>query len=242
MIVNKIVGGIVLVVATVSAYGGDKKPAAPPPEPTVVSVDVAVPSLAPSPETKTTQLKGGIQIAMDTDVYTADVRPVYNDTRFEPGFKEMFHIPCTGTRSGTGQPLAFFKRDYTPQVTMNHDHLVLHLHITNNLPRVFRGAGALIQFNIAGKTVHVDSNGYGDFLNAIIPPRSTQDIDIVGPELSIIPPRATIGVFVYDVVTKMDEAGNIKEKQDFEWYYSWATQSTTKQVTLPAEEKLCVRQ
>jgi hypothetical protein len=58
---------------------------------------------------------------------------------------------------------------------MNHDRLVLHLHLTNNLPRVFRGAGALIQFNIAGKAVPVDSNGYGDFLNAIIPPRSNQD-------------------------------------------------------------------
>ena len=222
----------------VAAYGSDKKAATPPAEPSVVNVDVAVPSLAPSPETKTTQLKGGVQIAMDTDVYTADVRPVFVDTPFQPGFKEIFHIGCTGP--GT-QP-TYFIRDFKPRVTLNHDRLVLHLHITNNLPRVFRGAGALIQFNIAGKTIHVDPNGYGDFINAIIPPRSTQDIDIVGPEVSIIPPQATIGVFIYDVVTKMDDAGNIKEKQDFEWYYNWASQTTTKQVTMPAEQKRCIRQ
>jgi hypothetical protein len=223
--------------ASLSTYASNKKTISPA-EPTVANVDVATPSLAPSTETKTTQSKGGVQIAIDTDVYTAEVKPAYIDTPFQPGFKEIFHIGCTGP----GTQLAYFIRDSKPQVALNHDHLVLHLHITNSLPRVFRGAGALIQFNIAGKTVHVNSNGYGDFLNAIIPPRSTQDIDIVGPELSIIPPQATIGVFIYDVVTKMDDAGNIREKQDFEWYYNWATQTTSKQVTLPAEQKVCIRQ
>lgn len=235
---NKFLVTTALMFVTAAAYGKDKKPAEPPPEPTVASVDVGVPSLAPSAETKATQLKGGIQIAIDTDVYAADAKPVYTQTPFQPGFKEIFHIGCMGA----GTVPTYFIRNYKPQVTLNHDHLVLHLHLTNNLPRVFRGAGALIQFNIAGKAVHVDSNGYGDFLNAIIPPRSTQDIDIVGPELSIIPPRAIIGVFIYDVVTKMDDAGNIKEKQDFEWYYNWTTQTTTKQVTLPADQKVCIRQ
>jgi hypothetical protein len=37
----------------------------------------------------------------------------------------------------------------------------------------------------------------------------------------------------------MDEAGNIKEKQDFEWYYSWATQTTTQDVTVPPPTKVC---
>jgi len=80
-----------------------------------------------------------------------------------------------------------------------------------------------VQFQVAGKTLHVDPSGFGDFLNAIVPPRSSQDIDIVGPAIADLPERATIGVFIYDVVTKMDEAGNIQEKQNFEWYYAWET-------------------
>ncbi len=214
------------------AQGG--KAPAPPPQPTVVTVPMTVPSLAPAPETKTTQTKGGVRITAETDEFTADVVPVRIDTQFEPGFKEMFKYHCT-----PGQPIAYFEHSYKPEVVSKPRNLIIHLKIDNQMPRVFRGAGALVQFNVAGKAIHVNPEGYGDFINAIVPPRSSQSVDIVGPEIASLPPQATIGVFLYDVVTKMDAAGNITEKQDFEWYYSLQSQSVTKEVTMPATTKTC---
>ena len=211
-----------------------------PPQPTTVSVEVSTPSLAPMPQTEATQSKGGVQISIDTDLFKTDVVPNPVKSPYEPGFKEMFHIPCTGQRNPNGG-FNYYITNYEPLVVTKPDHLVMHLHITNNLPRVFRGAGALIQFTIGGKAIHVDPQGYGDFANAIIPPRSAQDIDIVGPAISDLPANATIGVFLYDVVTKMDDAGNIQEKQDFEWFYSWATQRQAKDATMPPAEKSCIR-
>ena len=211
-----------------------QKESAPPAQPTVVSVNALVPSLAPAAETQTTQTKGGVRITLETDTFTAEAVPVKEDTQFQPGFKEIFKYHCP---PGT-QPV-YYEHKYKPMVAVKPDHLVLHLHIDNQLPRVFRGSGALVQFNIAGKAVHVSPEGYGDFVNAIIPPRSSQDIDIVGPAIDIIPPQATIGIYFYDVVTKMDAAGNIQEKQNFEWYYSYQTQSVSKDVTLPPTTKSC---
>jgi hypothetical protein len=225
---------------TVSIQGtaiAEKKEQAPPPQPTVVSVEVTTPTIALTPESKSDVTKGGIKISVDTDLFTSNAELVPVETPFQPGFKEMFHIPCVGERGNNG--MTFYIHSFTPQIVVKPKRLVLHLHITNQLPRVFRGAGAVVQMNIAGKSIHLNPEGYGDFINAIIPPRSSQDFDIVGPPLSDLPPRATIGVFLYDVVTKMDEAGNIKEKQDFEWYYSWATQTTTQDVTVPAPTKVC---
>lgn len=210
------------------------------PTPTVASVDLLTPSISPAPETQGTQAKGGITISIDTDVYRTEVVPEPVETQFQPGFKEIFHISCTGPLVPGGHQ-DYFVRNYQPKVVTKPGHVVMHLHITNSLPRVFRGSGALVQFQVAGKTLHVDPSGYGDFLNAIIPPRSSQDIDIVGPAVADLPERANIGVFIYDVVTNMDQAGNIKEKQDYEWYYTWETQKHTSEVTIPASEKFCKR-
>jgi hypothetical protein len=224
--------GTVLGVAT-----AEKKEKAPPPEPTVVTVDVTTPTIALTPESKASVTKGGVKISIDTDLFTSNAEIVPVESPFQPGFKEMFHIPCVGTRTGNG--MSYYITSFQPQTVVKPEHLVIHLHITNQLPRIFRGAGAVVQMNVQGKSIHLNPEGYGDFVNAIIPPRESQDFDIIGPLVSDLPPRATIGVFLYDVVTKMDDAGNIKEKQDFEWFYSWATQTGTKDVTLPAPTKGC---
>jgi hypothetical protein len=208
------------------------------PAASVVSVDESTPSMSPAPETQVNQTKGGVTISVETDLYRTEAVPQAFDTPFQPGFRDIFHIGCTGPVVPGGHR-EYFIRNYRTEVLTRPDHLVLHLHIVNEMPRVFRGSGALVQFQVAGKTLHVDPAGYGDFLNAIIPPRSSQDIDIVGPPVSELPEQANIGVFLYDVVTKMDEAGNIQEKQNYEWYFTWETQKHTAEVTLPAPEKLC---
>lgn len=233
---SKALGLALIVVSPVLALAKKDVALAPP---VVVSIDVLTPSISPAPETKPLQSKGGVTISIDTDTYKTAAVPQAVESQFQPGFKEAFHIPCTGAFTPGLGHIDYFLRDFQPQAVTKTDHLVVHLHITNSLPRVFRGSGAIVQFQVAWKTAHVDASGFGDFLNAIIPPRSSQDIDIVGPAIADLPERAAVGVFIYDVVTKMDEAGNIQEKQNFEWYYTWETQRHTAEVTLPAQQKFC---
>ncbi len=57
---------------------------------------------------------------------------------------------------------------------------------------------------------------------------------IVGPPVGSIPSPCTIGIFLYDVVTKMDQAGNITDKQNYEWYFSYQTQAVDRQTEIPA--------
>jgi hypothetical protein len=229
-----------LLIVVLPALALPRKDQAPAP-PNVVSIDVLTPSIAPAPETKPLQTKGGITISIDTDTYQTAAVPEAVESQFQPGFKEMFHIPCTGAFTPGVGHIDYFLHNFEPTAVTKPDHLVLHLHITSSLPRVFRGSGAIVQFQVAGKALHVNPSGYGDFLNAIIPPRSSQDIDIVGPAIADLPQRATVGVYIYDVVTRLDEAGNIQEKQNFEWYYAWETQRHAAEVTLPAQQKFCKR-
>lgn len=66
---------------------------------------------------------------------------------------------------------------------------------------------------------------YSEFLDVIIPPRQQAEISIFGVSLSQMPvEKTTLGIFIYDVVTKVDQAGNILEKQNFEWFFDFSTE------------------
>jgi UDP-N-acetyl-D-mannosaminuronic acid transferase (WecB/TagA/CpsF family) len=40
-----------------------------------------------------------------------------------------------------------------------------------------------------------------------------------------VPDQTTIALFLYDVVSNTDAAGNITQKQNFEWFYNYTTES-----------------
>jgi len=186
-----------------------------------------VPSLAPLAESDASQVKDGLRITLQPETYRAEDLLVDSARQVPPpSFLGVTAMP---------DPRAVYvEHTQSPKVVIKPDHLVFHVHISNQLPRVFRGSGIAVQFNIAGKVTSVDPSGYGDLVNVIIPPRSEQEITIIGPEVAKIPSPCTVGLFLYDVVTKMDQAGNITDKQNFEWYFSYQTQATEKEVSVPA--------
>ena len=205
----------------------EKKPKAPPPQPINASLQASVPSMALLEGTDASQLKGGLRISLQQETFDSEVTMTESRRQIAPPSKwGLVVMPAPGA--------IYVETTQSPQIRVKPDHLVFHIHISNQLPRVFRGAGILVQFNIAGKVINVDPSGYGDLVNVIIPPRSEQELTIVGPEVANVPSPSTIGVFLYDVVTNMDQAGNITEKTNFEWYYSFRTQTTEKIVTVPA--------
>jgi len=200
-----------------------------PPAPTIVTRSVDVPSVAVLEGTDQSQTKGDLRITVSPETFRAEgaLRREQREVA-PPTFLGLFSTPCENG--------VYVERAQVPELKIIPERLVFHVHINNQMPRVFRGSGLVVQFNVAGKVVNVDPSGYGDLVNVIIPPRSEQDITIVGPEVSNVPSPSTVGLFFYDVVTRIDQAGNVIEKQNYEWYFSYRTQTTTKDFTVPAPE------
>ncbi len=82
----------------------------------------------------------------------------------------------------------------------------------------------MVQFNVGGKLIPFGTTDYKEFINGIVPPRNETELKIYGPPLGIVPEKGTIGIFLYDVVTATDTAGNVTEKQNYEWYFNYSTQ------------------
>lgn len=190
---------------------------------TVVSMTCSLPSLAPLVETAQFQEYGGIQIS---------VAPL--DHRCVEGFRVSV-VPAVPTFkermlgslqfSGQAKPTRFVEETRTPYLKVTPETLRFTLKISNKLSRVFRGAGIVVQYVVAGKLVAAEQSWYGDLVNSIVPPRMEQEVEIVGPRIATLPEQATFGLFLYDVVTATDEAGNITERHNFEWYFNYFRQS-----------------
>ncbi len=185
------------------------------------------------PESPQNQVKGGLRITATPVTYQAkDSMTSHRKAAPPPTKFGIVIIPEPGAQ--------YVERTYVPALTISPTHLIFKVHLDNQMPRVFRGAGIAVQFNVAGKAVNVDKSAYGDLLNIILPPRSEQEIVIRGPEISTIPAPSSVGLFFYDVVTDLDAAGNVKEKQNFEWLFSYQAQKVDKEFSVPAPERLWV--
>jgi hypothetical protein len=99
------------------------------------------------------------------------------------------------------------------------EFLRFQVRINNQLDRSFRGAGAVVQFNVDGKLTDVGQLNYQELLNVIVPPRSEKEVYIYGPSPSTLSQDAAIGVLFYDVVTATDVAGNVTQRQNFQWVF-----------------------
>jgi len=216
-----------LVAAPLSA-NKDKKKKDPPP-PTTVTLSADVPSLAAIEETAQTQVKGDVRITVSQDTYGVEESIRTEVRQIAPPSK--FGLVLSPCENGV-----YVEKTQIPELHVTPDHLMFHVHINNQMSRVFNGKGLVVEFNVANKVVSVDPSGYGDLVHVIISPRGEQDITIVGPEINQIPAPSTVGLSLYDVVTKTDQAGNVVEKQNYEWYFSYKTQATQKQFTVPAPE------
>jgi len=219
-----------------SAGGPKKKPKASEElsAPTTTKVSAKLPTFAPLAETNPTQEKGGLTITIAPAEYHTTALFLSSDRRVFATLKERLLAPVDITRN------MLVEKIFTPVPEIVPDTLGFRVHVSNQMPRVFRAAGIVVQFNVAGKVVQYDPSGTTELVQAIIPPRSEQFMDIHGAKISDIPERCTIGVFFYDVVTKLDTAGNVIEKQNFEWYFQYATKLVEEEVAVPPPKRVWV--
>ncbi len=207
---------------------GILKPQPPPPP---VNMSVLKPSLTPLPETKPSQEKGGVEISIASVAYTVVERSKVTDQVTGESVDQEYLLGGAIYQT----PVRYIKRTTTPILGTDPEKLKFQVKVVNKMPRVFRGQGMVVQFNVAGKLSAVDPSAYAELVQMIVPPRNEQTVYIYGPPTQEIPPSCPVGLFFYDVVTQTDAAGNVIEKQNFEWYFNYATQREEREGTVSIE-------
>ncbi|MEK7675430.1 MAG: hypothetical protein AAB676_06320 [Verrucomicrobiota bacterium] len=189
------------------------------PQPTTL-ISCRLPTIAPLPETKPSQEKGGLEITIVPANYKAVRQEKHVITPTEPNFGEALLGPPQDQRA----TMTFVEEKFIPQLKSQPNRLQFAVRINNKLSRVFRGQGSVVQINVAGKLMPINRSDYAEFVEGIVPPRNETELKIYGPAVDDIPEKGTIGIFLYDVVTATDTAGNVTEKQNYEWYFAYETQ------------------
>ena len=204
-------------------------PTAAPPPTTTLSTNLPVIAALPGPngQDNAAQEKGGVEITVVPATYAAVQKTHVTLQPTNPGMGAAILVGLTG---GMGSKNGIFvEEDTTPYLVPEPRRLTFTVRINNKLPRVFRGQGAVVQFNVAGKLVPFDKVNYTEFLNGIVPPQNENEFAIYGPLLDSLPQKGTIGISLYDVVTAKDAAGNVTERQNYEWFFSYTMQPVTQQ-------------
>jgi len=225
--------GLLVITLVLSLAGCASAPPLPP-VPTV-SISTKVPMIVALPETKEAQEKGGVEIAVVPVAYQAVKKQTTTTKPVAPNFGET--LGASLASGGKSQSLVLVESTTESHLTVNPPRLAFTVRINNKLNRVFRGQGSVVQINLDGKMLSFDRIDYKPFTNGIVPPRNEASVSISADVLSLLPEKGTIGIFLYDVVTATDVAGNTTEKQNYEWFFTY----TTKLVEERAE-KIVTRQ
>lgn len=183
-----------------------------------------MPTITPVQTNQQSLTKGGVTITVTPAEYREDAG-VQTDEVQDGGIG----VTCRRVQGGIEvTPVRITRVTTTPTFAAAPDRLVFQVRLTNQMERVFRGAGTIVQFNVAGQLVSVPQGAYATLNNLLLPPRNEANVTIAGPLLSTIPEGSTVGLFLYDVVTDIDAAGNPRSKQNFEWYYRFTSQEISK--------------
>jgi hypothetical protein len=166
-----------------------------------------------------TQTKGGLDITV--------VPALYKAVRVDKTTTRQVEANIGVQISLIGQDLK--NKVYVEQVTTTSlkcqpARLEFTVKIHNQLNRVFHGQGAVVQFNVDGTLIPFNNTDYKEFSGGIVPPLNDGDLKIIGPPLDTLKDKGTITIFLYDVVTATDTAGNTTEKQNYTWDFSYTTQ------------------
>jgi hypothetical protein len=173
-----------------------------------------------------TQTRGGVSISLSPVTYQARRGLL---CQYQPHQALVLFMPA-GASKATHQ---LYREARFEGPVLASDQVLFRFKVLNQMNRVFRGAGSVLQFSVNGQARPVAQEAYIEFLNTLILPREEKEILIKGPATSSLVQGATLGVFLYDVVTKTDDAGNVQGRENFEWYYKVTAKDLTETVSAP---------
>ena len=168
---------------------------------------------------KQTQTKGGLDITV--------VPALYKGVRADQTSLMQVQANLGEALIMNAQTQLVAEQTSIPQLNAEPSRLEFTVKIHNQLNRVFHGQGAVVQFNVDGKLIPFNNTDYKEFSGGIVPPLNDGDLTIYGPPLDTLRDKGTISIFLYDVVTATDVAGNTTEKQNYTWDFSYTMQTVT---------------
>ena len=183
-----------------------------------------VPKLVPSGQTVEMQRHGAVVITLAATRF---------DTMSVAGCTYAFArqaIISTMPMSVSTQTHAKLIETRYADLTVMPNQLSFLLTIKNQMNRVFRGDGAVVQFSADQRVQAVSQANYVDFINTIIPPGGESQIRISGPSLSALSDSTMLGVSLFDVVTQIDDAGRVAKRENFSWYFRVSRQRISSRV------------
>ena len=95
-----------------------------------------------------------------------------------------------------------------------------NVNIVNQSPRVFRGEGMAILYQIDGLDSAVDNSSYSDLLSTTVLPGQQRQVRVSDLDPTRLTDGATIGLYLYDVVTERNDAGVPTVRSNFEWFFA----------------------
>jgi hypothetical protein len=186
-----------------------------PPPPPEHTFRIIVPEVTPLPETEELQRKGGVSVTVAP--VTVSVEP-YERCEYVPTSSLMALLSRpTSASNDTHKPFEVLR--FPTSRLLSGDAVSFVVTITNHMDRVFRGSGALVQFNVDGRVQGTDQSQYEDLLTALIPPGEERQYVIRGVPIGALPGESTLAMDLYDLITGIDQAGNITQRDNFQWYF-----------------------
>lgn len=224
MRIIRAVAACVVAVSTAVTVGCTRTDPTPQQAALAPSKNINVPVITVQKETEARQVKVGLEITVSPVTYAPKVVQSTKVTARERtvneemwGGRNMAMVPVTKTTVHVAR--------------VEPANLAFLVTINNKMPRVFHGAGTVVQFNAGGRVLPVEQRGYANLTSVIIPPQQQQQLTIVGPSLSeLTEQKGIVGLFLYDVVTQQSEAGVVTEKQNYQWYFDYEMQPRSVEV------------
>lgn len=92
-----------------------------------------------------------------------------------------------------------YKATYTPVIRQD-DRLQFTLKVANASSRVLRPSGAVLTFNVDGKSTSVKQGNYEQLVNVMIVPNNSEEITVQGPKLSELKKdKGILAIDIYEV-------------------------------------------
>lgn len=196
---------------TLSTYEDVKKKEAEP-----YNLIYNLPTITPTNDTKQTQTKGGVTITCEIIPFSATI-----DEDIQQ--KVFFADP-------TMPGYDVFEVTHTPKAKIRPDNFQLNIKIKNNQERILKVRETALLLQIDGITYHIPEASLTDWYAGMIIKNGEFNYIIQGPEFNSLKNAKLIYLFINDVPTIMDEGGNIKKRENFEWYFECKNAVESKQL------------
>lgn len=182
-------------------------------EPYTVSYDL--PIISPTNDSKQTQTKDGVTI-------TCEIVP-FNVSMHDEVNKEIWYA------DPNKQGYDFFQISHTPKPEIYPKQFELNIKIKNNQERILKVRETALLLQIDGVTYHIPEASLQDWYAGMIIKNGEFNYKVQGPEFNSLINAKLVYLFINDVPTIMDEGGNIKKRDNFEWYFECKKQTIQKQ-------------